>query len=552
MDFAKELSEINLEKITDIETRSIVVKLLAIIENLYQENQRLKKINQELKDEVNRLKGEQGKPNVRSNTKPIQGDISSEFERKQAESDREKIKARRKKEKKNKKAGRQQKCQLNKANLPPDLQFKGYERHIIPEIRIELEYVEFLREKYYSPSEKKTFLAPLPTGYSREFSPSVRALVIAMKYELNSTESAIRQFLTERGLSISSATLSRMLTDKLDLFHQEKREIFKNGLHSRTFIQADDTGARVKGKNQHAHIFCNNRFSAFFTKENKDRMTLVDILRMDRCREYVINSETIELLRHWKLPQKRLSRLISLQSKHVYNQQDFDQILRPIFTDKKPLLSYQKLTKSAAYIARYHLEDCITALVCDDAPQFKFIGQYLALCWIHEGRHYKKMCPIIPFHQKQLATFRGHFWTFYKTLLDYQDNPAEKDAESIRLKFDELCCFDTTYPELKDRINKTQANKAELLYVLKDPSVPLHNNESELGARKKVRDRDIRLHTMSDAGTQANDTFLTLRETARKQAVGFMEYIQDRLSGTNSMTSLADLVGEKQLVFSTA
>jgi len=31
----------------------------------------------------------------------------------------------------------------------------------------------------------------------------------------------------------------------------------------------------------------------------------------------------------------------------------------------------------------------VRLLVCDDAPQFTLITEELALCWVHEGRHYR-------------------------------------------------------------------------------------------------------------------------------------------------------------------
>jgi hypothetical protein len=33
----------------------------------------------------------------------------------------------------------------------------------------------------------------------------------------------------------------------------------------------------------------------------------------------------------------------------------------------------------------------VELLICDDAPQFKLVTDELSLCWIHEGRHYKKL-----------------------------------------------------------------------------------------------------------------------------------------------------------------
>ena len=32
----------------------------------------------------------------------------------------------------------------------------------------------------------------------------------------------------------------------------------------------------------------------------------------------------------------------------------------------------------------------IGTLICDDAPQFKLLTETLGLCWIHDGRYYKK------------------------------------------------------------------------------------------------------------------------------------------------------------------
>ncbi len=67
-----------------------VFVLLQLVERLNQENEILKIENQKLRDEVNLLKGEQGKPNVRGNKKGGQGNVSSETERKKREKKGEK------------------------------------------------------------------------------------------------------------------------------------------------------------------------------------------------------------------------------------------------------------------------------------------------------------------------------------------------------------------------------------------------------------------------------------------------------------------------------
>ena len=73
--------DLDSSKIPDKETRSCVSFLLDGVEQFAQEVESLTEENQHLKDEINRLKGEQGKPNILPQKKN-DGDISSEKERK--------------------------------------------------------------------------------------------------------------------------------------------------------------------------------------------------------------------------------------------------------------------------------------------------------------------------------------------------------------------------------------------------------------------------------------------------------------------------------------
>ena len=109
-------------------------------------------------------------------------------------------------------------------------------------------------------------------------------------------------------------------------------------------------------------------------------------------------------------------------------------------------------------------------------------------------------------------------------------------------KFDELFSTETGYKELDERIRKTKAKKQKLLMVLKYPDIPLHNNESELGARVKVRRRDVSLQTITDEGTKAGDTFSTIVQTAKKLGISAYEYIFDRVSKRYKYLSLADII----------
>jgi len=86
------------------------------------------------------------------------------------------------------------------------------------------------------------------------------------------------------------------------------------------------------------------------------------------------------------------------------------------------------------------------------------------------------------------------------------------------------------------------AHKEKLLVVLDHPHIPLHNNPAELGARQRVRKRDVSFGPRSQSGRVAWDVLMTLAETAKKLGVSFYSYIFDRISKQNKFPSLADLI----------
>src|SRR5207253_6343627 len=92
---------------------------------------------------------------------------------------------------------------------------------------------------------------------------------------------------------------------------------------------------------------------------------------------------------------------------------------------------------------------------------------------------------------------------------------------------------------------KTGAKKGCLLMVLTHPEIPLHNNPAELGARARVRKRDVSFGPRTREGAKAWDTFMTLAETATKLGVSFYHYIYDRVSGLHQLPALADTIEER-------
>ncbi|MDQ7091221.1 MAG: hypothetical protein Q9M50_11385 [Methylococcales bacterium] len=72
------------------EAQDIVKKIFNLIERLASDKLSLETELQQLRDEVNRLKGEQGKPDIKPNKNNKGDDISSEDERKKAQVDAQK------------------------------------------------------------------------------------------------------------------------------------------------------------------------------------------------------------------------------------------------------------------------------------------------------------------------------------------------------------------------------------------------------------------------------------------------------------------------------
>jgi hypothetical protein len=104
----------------------------------------------------------------------------------------------------------------------------------------------------------------------------------------------------------------------------------------------------------------------------------------------------------------------------------------------------------------------------------------------------------------------------YEELQLYRQTPSLKEAQRLRGRFDNLFQTPTGYEQLDERKLLTFAKKARLLAVLEHPELPLHNNPAELGARQRVRKRDVSLQGCKAAGLAAWDTFQSLVESAKK------------------------------------
>lgn len=538
------LEDLNLNDLQNPDQmRAAIVRLLNLVEELSADNQALRAEVQRLRDENNRLKGEQGKPTIKPNQPKKAGataDHSSE--------------ARRHKPKTWQKTSKLSELTVNRDEvlkvpptlLPRDAEFKDYVPVVVQEAHLHIETIRFLKEKYYSATTRQTYLATLPRGYHGQFGPNVKALAVALYFAGNMSEPKLLEFFRQAGLHLSDGELSQRLLQDHAPFHAEKDAVYTAGLSSSAWQHTDHTGTRVNGQNQQCQIVCNPLYTAYFTTEKKDRLSVVQVLRNNRALTFRFNAETLGLLETLKVPAWARAPLANLSTERELSQLEVETWL----DEQLPTLGAQHRARilDAAAIAAYHAQvefPVIRLLGCDDAPQFNWVTDELALCWIHEGRHYQKLEPVVPLHRTHREDFQDDFWAFYDELLHYQKQPTLPEQARLDADFDRLFATVTGYQALDDRIAKTRAKKHCLLLVLAHPEIPLHNNPAELGARQRVRKGDVSFGPRSTAGVKAWDTFMTLVATSKKLGVSFYTYVLDRISGTNQLPKLADLITER-------
>lgn len=529
------------DRINQTSDPDIIYHLLGILETCITEISDLKQEVQSLRDEVNRLKGEKGKPNFHKNRgKPE--DYSSEQNRKNPTKPVHKGRI----ERNNKvQITREEVCNVPPESLPIDAIFKGYSAVIVQDLKILPDNVKFQIEKFYSPSTGKTYSGLRPNGYEGEYGPGIKSLIIGLKYCCNVSEPAIEAFLKYHGVFISSSTISRYLTHNLEYFHEEKNELTQCGLRSTSFQQMDDTGARVNGEQWYTQILCNPYYTSFHTIPHKDRLSIIQLLSGGQEILFLFNEEAFELLKRFKLSSAILSYLKDNCSELTLDEVTLNEYLLQLPTQNKSIDSIYRRIKEASGIAWYHNQKTypvVSTLLTDDAPQFDHVGETHALCWIHAARGLKKLNPLNPAFREILRIKLDEFWEYYHLLLEYKENPLPELINEIETIFDEIFCDKTGYPALDERLKGIGNNKSKLLQVLINPEIPLHNNESELGARAQVRKRDVSLHTITSEGTKAVDTFLSLKETTKKLGVNFFEYLYDRITKRGYIERLGKMI----------
>jgi len=536
------LDTIDLSNIQDENARQLIGHLLNLIEDLSADLRDARAEIQRLRDEVNRLKGEQGKPTIKPNVKsgkpkPPRANHSSEKERRKPQP----------REKRPKQVAlaihREETLEVDKTTLPADAEFKGHVDVVVQDVIFHADNVCFHREKYWSRSTNATYTAEMPRGYEGQFGPGIKTLTVTLYFGGGMSEPKILELYENIGVQISSGELSNLLIKRQDEFHTEKEAVCAAGLRSSPWQHSDSTSTRVNGENQNCHIVCNPLHTTYQTTPRKDRLSVLDVLRQGRARVFRLNDEALGYLHGAPMAKATRNVVHSWRSDEDVDEQTFLERL----DEQLPRLGVQQRQAilGAAAVAAYHAEEgvpIVHLLLCDDAPQYNWLTEEMSLCWVHEGRHYKKLTPVVAYHRQLVTDFLKQFWDFYDQLLTYRQHPTPEDSARLEKEFDRLFATCSGYDALDARIVKTREKKAALLMVLKHPEIPLHNNPAELEARQRVRKRDVSFGPRTQDGVKAWDTFMSLAATTRKLGISFYQYVHDRVSQAHQIPPLANLI----------
>ena len=428
------LEDLDLSGIADERAHELVQRLLNVLEDVMAALRAAQAENQRLRDELNRLKGEQGAPAIKPNTpQPPPKNHSSEQERrkpktwsKDRKTDRIAI-------------DREQVVQVDPTHLPPDAVFKGYEDVVVQDVIFRTANVLFHKETFYSPSQHQTYWASLPQGYSGQFGPGIKSLGLALYFGAQMSEPKVAELLRSVGVRISDGQVSNLLIKDQALFHAEKDALYQAGLASSPWQHLDDTSTRVNGQNGYCHIVCNPLYTAYFTTATKDRLTVLDVLTNYRPQRFLVNAEGLGYIEMCGLSAVRRRQLAQVPCGMLLDEATLLALLEVYLPGLGP--QQRKWILDALAVAAYHAElefPVVRLLVCDDAPQFTLVTKELALCWVHEGRHYKKLVPYVSRHRALVEDFVQRFWTYYDQLLAYREQPAPEEAMRLDGAFDAL------------------------------------------------------------------------------------------------------------------
>ena len=427
------------------------------------------------------------------------------------------------------------------AAVPPGSRFKGYQSVLVQDLILRTHLIRYRRERWLTP-QGESVTAPMPAGLCGHFGPGLRRFVLAQHHQGQVTTPRLLEQLHALGVTISKRQLVRLLNAGQDGFLTEARDVLRAGLESAAWISVDDTSARHKGVNGICTQIGNAHFAWFATTASKSRLNFLELLRAGHT-DYVINAEALAYMRQRGLPETLVTGLAENPCSHFADATAWQRHLEQLEMPRRPdTLDPVRIASEGAVWGSLKAHGLLpdTVILSDDAGQF-LVGRH-ALCWVHAERLVHKLDSFTDHQRRAQQHMRTLIWWFYRDLKAYCRDPTARRRAALRARFDRIFRRRTGHVLLDRLLARLHANKAELLMVLDRPEIPLHTNGSENDIRCQVIKRKISGGTRSDAGRDCRDAFLGLMKTCRKLGLSFWDYLGARL-GSHDAPAVPSLPG---------
>ena len=254
--------------------------------------------------------------------------------------------------------------------------------------------------------------------------------------------------------------------------------------------------------------------------------------------EYLVNEDTADYVEIFKPSHWLRGYILIHASERAMNRNEWGKFLAEINVTSENEVRFVTETALIASLIQKGIPLDL-GVHADDAGLFNVFVR--SLCWIH----YRKIVANNDKMREEIEKIREGIWDLYKGLKEYKLHPSEILKAELDSKFETLFKKETSSPRLNKQLEKTYAKKDELLRVLEGPDTPLHNNRAETDAREYVIKWKISGGTRSHESRRCRDTFVSLKKTCCKLGITFWGYLQDRITGINSIPSLAEIISQK-------
>jgi hypothetical protein len=244
------------------ELRELVAELLLQLRALREENAALK-------DEIARLKGLKGRPQLRpSGMEPATTAAARETCGKARRRGR---------------GAKTSRLVIDEERVltvtpPPGARFKGYADYLVQELRLTPVVIRYRRERWRT-ADGRLLVAPLPAGTVGHVGPELRRFVLVQHHQGQVTTERLTRLLNELGLLISKRQVLRPLNDRTAAFVAEAEAVLGVGLETARRLTVDDTGARHRAQNAVTTQLGDDRFTFFATSWSKSRRNFLELLR---------------------------------------------------------------------------------------------------------------------------------------------------------------------------------------------------------------------------------------------------------------------------------